>query len=140
MAPDIPEIEGQDQAEAFDESNITPDGRDIATSDMQRDVIDVTRVEDDADLDEALREDPDFDPDEMDEAEYEEVVLREEDLDGPETATRDAADLVAEDDGRPADYEGEGYIAGGDEDEATPVDEAVEESLEERSALNSRTP
>jgi len=137
MAPDIPNLEGQDQAEVFDETNITPDGRDIATSDMQRDVADVTTAEDDADLDEALHEDPDFDPDAMDEAEYEEVVLREEDLDRPELATRDQGDLVAEDDGSPADYEAEGFIADGDEDEApTPVDE----TRQERSALNARKP
>jgi len=141
MAPDIPDPDGQDQAEVFDEENITPDGREIATSDMQRDVPDVTAADDDADLDEALRDDPDFDPDEMDEAEYEEVVLREEDLDGPELATRGEADLVAEDDGSPADYEGEGFIAGGDEGEApTPVDEAFAEPGEERSALNPRKP
>lgn len=137
--PDIPDIEGQDQAEVFDEENITPDGRDIATPDMQRDVLDVTSAEEDAD--DAFAPDPGFDPDEMDEAEYEEVVQAEEDLDLPSPATRDAGDLVAEDAAKPADFQGESFVAGGEEDgDPSPVDEAIDETHEESSALNSRKP
>ena len=135
--PDIPDIEGQDQAEVFDEENITPDGRDIATPDLQRDVLDVTSVKEDAH--DALAPDPNFDPDKMDEAEYEEVVQAEEDLDEPSPATRDEGDLVAEDDPRPADFEGESPIAEGEEDGTpAPVDEAIAAANEEGSALKSR--
>jgi hypothetical protein len=61
------EADGQDLAEVFDEENITEDGRDIATSDLQRDVYDVTS--DDGDATQALEADDDFDPDQADEAE-----------------------------------------------------------------------
>ena len=90
--PDEFDDEGQDQAEVFDEENITPDGRDIATSDMEPDVFDATSVPEDAD--EALEPEDDWDPDAADEAEFEEVVFSEEDLDQPRTFARDAADLV----------------------------------------------
>jgi hypothetical protein len=96
---------GQDLAETFDEENITPDGRDIATSDTQRDVYDMTRAPEDAD--EALAPEDDFDPDEADEAELEEIVMADEDLDQPRTFARDDADLVAEGDLSPADLEAE---------------------------------
>jgi len=103
--PDTPdgEIEGQDLAEVFDEENITEDGYDIATSDMQRDVFDATSVDEDAN--EALEPDDDFDPDEADEAELEEIVMSDEDLDEPRSFKRDDADLVSDDDLRPADLE-----------------------------------
>jgi hypothetical protein len=102
--PDQPdEIEGQDLAEVFDEENITPDGRDIATSDLQPDVYDVTSS--DEDTDDALAPQDDFDPDAIDEAELEEIVMTEEDLDEPRAVARDDADLVADDDLGPADFE-----------------------------------
>ena len=95
--------DSQDQAEVFDEENITADGRDIATSDMQRDVFDVTST--DADAIEALEPEDDFDPDEADEAELEEIVMADEDVDEPRSFERNDADLVAADDARPADFE-----------------------------------
>jgi hypothetical protein len=121
--PDVPdEPEGQDQAEVFDEANITPDGRNIATSDMQRDLFDATSVDEDAD--EALEPADDFDPDAMDEAEYEEVVLADEDLDEPRSFASDHPDRLADDDEQPDDYEAgdSGVAASGD----------VEEDLAER--------
>jgi len=101
------DLEGQDVAETFDETNITPDGDDIATSDMQRDVFDFTAVPEDADLDDALAPQDDFDPDAMDEAEYEEVVMAEEDLDEPRSFRGDDADRVGDDDLQPQDLEPE---------------------------------
>ena len=103
--PDEFEPEGQDLAETFDEENITEDGRDIATSDMQHDVFDATSVPEDAD--EALEPEDDWDPDKADEAGIEEVVLADEDLDQPRTFARDDADLVADDDTSPAEMESE---------------------------------
>jgi len=100
---DMDEIDAQDVAEVFDEENITPDGRDIATSDMQRDVFDVTSVDEDAN--EALEPEDDFDPDQADEAELEEIVMVDEDLDRPHTVPVRDADLVASDDLSPADLE-----------------------------------
>lgn len=97
------EIESQDLAETFDEENITPDGRDIATSDMQRDVYDVTSAPEDAD--EALAPDDAFDPDAMDEAEREEIVQVDEDLDAPRALAGDDADRVADYDAQPDDFE-----------------------------------
>jgi hypothetical protein len=111
------EIEGQDLAEVFDEENITEDGYDIATSDMQRDLFDATSVEEDAN--EAREPDDDFDPDEADEAEIEEVVMADEDLDEPRSFARDA-DLVADDDLQPADLEADSLD---DEVGATGVDD-----------------
>jgi hypothetical protein len=49
------DVENQDFAETFDEENITPDGRDNANLDAQRDVYDLTCVPEDAD--EALEPD-----------------------------------------------------------------------------------
>jgi len=110
--PDRDDIEpdGQDLAEVFDEENITEDGRDIATSDLQRDVFDVTSVDEDAN--EALEPEDHFDPDAADEAELEEIVMAEEDLDEPRSFARDDADLVADESLRPADFE-----AGGQSDD-----------------------
>jgi hypothetical protein len=95
--------DSQDLAEVFDEENITEDGYDIATSDMQRDLFDVTSTDEDAN--EALAPDDDFDPDAADEAELEEIVMAEEDLDEPRSFARDDADLVSDDDLQPADLE-----------------------------------
>jgi len=101
--PQDDEIEGQDLAEVFDEENITEDGYDIVASDMQRDVFDATSVDEDAN--EALEPADDFDPDTADEAELEEIVMADEDLDEPRSFARDDADLVADDDLQPADLE-----------------------------------
>jgi hypothetical protein len=141
------EAEGQDLAEVFDEENITPDGRDIATSDMQRDLFDVTSVEEDADA--ALEPQDDFDPDAMGEAEWEAVVMADEDLDRPREVTRDAADLVPDEVG---DEEAEtvsmeaetASLEGGDlsdddlealdyarQDAASDTDSRLDEALEE---------
>jgi hypothetical protein len=95
----------QSLAETFDEENITPDGRDIASSDMQRDVFDVTSVPEDAR--EALEPEDDWDPDAADEAELEEVTQVDEDLDGPLPIGPDPTNLVADDDETPADFEAE---------------------------------
>lgn len=63
--------EGQDLAEIFDETNLTPDGGDIATSDELPDLLDVTSAIGDADdEDEGPDEDIDWDdvePDQEDE-------------------------------------------------------------------------
>ncbi|HUZ11544.1 MAG TPA: primosomal protein [Caulobacteraceae bacterium] len=101
------DVEGQDLAEVFDEENITPDGRDIATSDMQRDVYDATTAAEDADIDDVLAPEADFDPDAMDEVEYEEIVMADEDLDEPRSFRADDADRVRQGDAQPADLESE---------------------------------
>jgi hypothetical protein len=131
------DYDDQSLAETFDEENITPDGRDIATSDMQRDVFDATSVDEDAT--EALEPQDDFDPDTADEAELEEIVLADEDLDEPRSFGRDDADLIADDDARPADFEPEGLAddelealayegdAAGQDD----IDAALDEGLKE---------
>jgi hypothetical protein len=128
------EADGQDLAEVFDEENITEDGRDIATSDMQRDVYDVTS--DDGDATEALEADDDFDPDQADEAELEQIVMAEEDLDEPRSFARDDADLVADDGDSPADMEAGGLTADDDEDSIggrsrSEVDRELDRGLEE---------
>jgi hypothetical protein len=131
------EYDDQSLAETFDEENITPDGRDIATSDMQPDVFDVTSVDEDAT--EALEPEDDFDPDSVDEAELEEIVMADEDLDEPRSFGRDDAALIADDDARPADFEPEGLAddeleALGDEGDTAgrdAVDAALDEGLEE---------
>jgi hypothetical protein len=124
--PNATDFEGQDQAEVFDEENITPDGRDIATSDMERDVYDVTSADEDAH--EALAPDDDFDPDAADEAELEEIVRAEEDLDEPRSFRRDDADLVASDDVRPADFEA-GSLA--DDEGLDALDAQLDEALKD---------
>jgi hypothetical protein len=134
--PEDPQPDDQDVAETFDEENITPDGRDIATSDMQRDVFDVTSAPQDARA--ALTPDDDWDPDSADEAEQEEVVRVEEDLDRARPITRDGADLV-ENDGETADFESNsladddiealGYDAADREDDS--LDAELDEGLEE---------
>ena len=102
---DRADFDDQSPAETFDEENITRDGRDIATSDMQRDVFDATSVDEDADA--ALEPEDDWDPDAADEAEVEQVVRADEDLDEPRSFGRDDDNLVAADDPRPADFEAE---------------------------------
>ena len=99
------EPDEQDQAEVFDEENITEDGRDIATSDMEPNLFDATSVDEDAN--EAREPQDDFDPDQADEAELEEIVMADEDLDEPRSFARSNADLVADDDLSPADMEAE---------------------------------
>ncbi len=133
MPDPIDAPEGQDEAEAFDEENITEDGRDIATSDMQRDVLDVTTVAEDADLDDVLAPaETDFDPDAMDEAEYEEVVLADENLDEPRTFRVDSAGVVTTDDVSPADYEPDDRAeADAAADTASAADEEVDRRLHE---------
>ncbi len=118
--PDPKEFDSdsQDLAEVFDEENITEDGRDIATSDLQRDVYDVTSADEDANA--ALGPDDDFDPDQADEAELEQIVMAEEDLDEPRSFGRDNADLVATDDLSIADMEPEDR-----------TDEALDQRLEQ---------
>jgi hypothetical protein len=131
------DYDDQSLAETFDEENITPDGRDIATSDMQRDVFDATSVDEDAT--EALEPQDDFDPDTADEAELEEIVLADEDLDEPRSFGRDAADLIADDDARPADFEPEGLADEelealayeGDTAGQDDIDAALDEGLKE---------
>jgi hypothetical protein len=138
---DASDFDDQSLAETFDEENITPDGRDIATSDMQRDLFDATSVPEDAT--EALEPQDNFDPDQADEAELEEVVLADEDLDEPRSFVRDDADLVADDDARPADYEADGLAPedlaadvetsdyGADAATTEDVDDALDEGLTE---------
>ena len=128
--------DSQDQAEVFDEENITADGRDIATSDMQRDVFDVTSVDEDATA--ALEPQDDFDPDAADEAELEEIVLADEDLDEPRSFERSDADLVAADDPRPADFEPESLadedapeLDVGADDTAPSSEDALDAALDE---------
>jgi hypothetical protein len=128
------EPDAQDLAEVFDEENITEDGRDIATSDMQRDVYDVTR--DVGDAIEAREPDDDFDPDQADEAELEEIVMAEEDLDEPRSFARDDADLVSEDDISTADMEAGSLTTDEDEDlgggrSRADVDRDLDRGLEE---------
>jgi len=105
--PDRDDIDpdDQDQAEVFDEENITEDGYDIATSDMQPNLFDATTVDEDAN--EALEPADDFDPDKADEAELEEIVMADEDLDEPRSFARSNTDLVADEDLSPADLEAE---------------------------------
>ena len=125
--PDL-DADDQDQAETFDETNLTEDGEDIARPDMMRNVYDVTSAEDDANDDEFEEEDADdFDPDDLDESERESLLEEDDGIDeddGP--VTRDQGDLVAEDDERPADFEGESV---GSEDED--IDRRRDTDLEE---------
>jgi len=136
------DFDDQELAETFDETNITRDGEDIATSDMQPDVYDVTSVEEDTDIDGVLDSDDDFDPDQMDEVEYEEIVMAEEDLDEPRTFRGDDANRVSDDDLQPEDLEAdtltdEDIAALGYDDERRPpdhdphVDALLDEGLKE---------
>ena len=131
--PDPNDDNDQSLAETSDEENITPDGRDIATSDLQREVYDMTSAA--ADADEAPEDD--FDPDAADAAELE---AADEHLDEPRSFERDDVDLIAADDARPADAEPEGIAD--DELETLgfridaaaaddPTDAALDEALKE---------
>ncbi|MDB5482010.1 MAG: hypothetical protein JWO83_3063 [Caulobacteraceae bacterium] len=92
MADVDDDADSQDLAEVFDETNTTRDGYDIADPDMAPDVFDVTSAEDDDDDDE---EDPDdFDPDQVDEAEREEMLEEDDGIDSPRVLPLDEADLV----------------------------------------------
>lgn len=123
MAADLEmDADEQDMAEVFDEENITEDGVDIATSDMERDVYDVTTAEDDADDDEfADNDDDDFDPDEADDAELDTMMEADDGIDSPRTLSRDDADLVTATEESPADFEGgdDGQGDEGDDEEGS---------------------
>ena len=115
MAADLDmDADDQDGAEIFDEDNITEDGVDIATSDMERDVFDVTTAEDDADDDEfGDEDDDDFDPDQADDAELDTMLEADDGIDSPRSLGRDDADLVTDTEETPAEFEG----SGGEEDD-----------------------
>jgi hypothetical protein len=117
------DADGQDLAEVFDEENITEDGRDIATSDMQRDVYDVTAAPEDAT--DALAPEDDFDPDALDEAEREQVLFADEDLDEPRSFAADDAARVANDDLQPEDLE-PGRTAAADYDAEDAMADAID--------------
>ena len=114
------EIDEQDQAEVFDETNNTEDGGDIAHLDMARNVFDATSAEDDGGLDGDLAdEDPDdFDPDQLDESELEQMLEEDDGIDAESESPGDRSDLVASDDASTADFEG----GGDDDDDADEAD------------------
>jgi hypothetical protein len=135
MASDLNDgADAQDQAEIFDETNITRDGDDIAHPDMARDVFDVTV--DDEDSEPFDTGGDDFDPDLADEAELEAELAPDDGVDEVREPSADDADRVTTDDARPADYEADdlsdedvaalGYI-----DEPGPNDRQVERALDE---------
>jgi len=108
MAGD-PSADDQDQAEIFDETNITRDGEDIANSDLERDVYDVTSAQGDglegeADEGEDLDE---FDPDKADEAELEFMLESDDGVDEPRAAVWDNGEVVSDEDQKSADFESE---------------------------------
>ena len=136
MADDVTDgADAQDQAEVFDETNITRDGDDIAHPDMARDVFDVTREDEDSDP--AEIGEGEFDPDLADEAELEGELDQDDGVDEARVLPDDA-DLVATDDAAPADYEAddlsdEDLRALGYDDDRKPAehDWAVERRLDE---------
>ncbi|MBV8684908.1 MAG: primosomal protein [Caulobacteraceae bacterium] len=137
MDPDL-DADDQDQAETFDETNLTEDGEDIARPDMMRNVYDVTSAEDDAEDDEL---EDDFDPDALDESEREALLEEDEGIDddeGPET--RDEGDLVAVDDDRPADFEGESQSNGPDDEDRPNSSEEVRRDRRRDSELDETFP
>ena len=112
------DADDQDMAEIFDEDNITEDGGDIATSDMQRDVFDVTTAVGDSNDDDAEDDDA-FDPDTADDDDIDRMLEKDDGLDSPNNDTRDAGDLVMDSEDTPADYEGDdGGIETDDNDDA----------------------
>lgn len=128
----------QDLAEAFDEDNMT-EGDEMPTSDMRRDVLDVTSAVGDAD-DFSAEDDDAFDPDQADEEELEMLLEEDDGIDSPRTLPRDDADLVqASSDESPADYEGtDGGIddviddyADDDEESGKDADQPSERALDE---------
>ena len=139
MAADLDlDADAQDQAEVFDETNITRDGDDIAHPDMARDVYDVTAADGDAD-DEDEDDVDDFDPDAVDEAELEMMLESDDGVDGSGASGPDDADRVSLDDATTADYEqvtGEGDGDGGADRSASAgrrasIERRLDEDLEE---------
>jgi len=133
MADDLNDgADAQDQAEVFDETNITRDGDDIAHPDMARDVFDVTREDEDSEPLEAGG--ADFDPDLADEAELEFELELDDGVDEPRVLADDA-DLVANDDASPADYEADNLsdedLRGLGYDDETPTERRLDEGLKE---------
>jgi len=133
MADDLNDgADAQDQAEVFDETNITRDGDDIAHPDMARDVFDVTREDEDSEPLEAGG--ADFDPDLADEAELEFELELDDGVDEPRVLAGDA-DLVANDDASPADYEADNLsdedLRGLGYDDETPTERRLDEGLKE---------
>lgn len=117
------DFHGQDSAVALDETNLTPDGEDIANFDTLREVRDFTAASDDDDLE--------GDDGELDEADFDDESVDTNRLE----ATRDDEGLrgapandVDPDDGQPADFPANEEIsASGDPGEAgdgsaTPVE------------------
>ena len=97
MAADTEAPDEQDKAETFDETNITPDGGDIAHPDMERDVYDVTAAEDDTDVDGEMLavDEAKLDPDALDESNLDVLEERDDGIDAPRTFRGDNADRVA---------------------------------------------
>jgi hypothetical protein len=129
MADVDDDADSQDLAEVFDETNTTEDGFDIADPDMAPDVYDVTTAEDDDDEDEP--EDPDdFDPDQLDEAEREQMLEEDDGVDSPRVLPPDEADLVPAGGDTPEDnaIRDEGESAGTPDKEV--LDERLDEALE----------
>ncbi|MBA3810982.1 MAG: primosomal protein [Caulobacteraceae bacterium] len=129
--------DGQDLAETFDETNLTRDGDDIAHLDIAPDVLDVTREEGDAEEDEAVGDDDDFDPDAASEDEIDALLERDDGIDYDVAAGPDITDRVSTEDGSAADFESETLSDGdledlGYDDEREPAehDPHVEEQLD----------
>jgi len=110
---DIPDHDDQEGAETLDETNLTPDGEDIANFDSLPSLFDATAAEDDADEDEPL-DDPVDDEDlaaiDIDEEEEEDssprtLEDRPEDSPGSVGARRDADRVSNEDRIDPSRFE-----------------------------------
>ncbi len=112
--------DAQDQAEVFDETNITRDGDDIAHPDLARDVLDVTsELEDSRSSDD---DDAAFDPDLADEAEMESLLDADDGVDDEGAAPfHDEGDLVSDEDVRTADFDAEGDGEGDQEGRRPPT-------------------
>lgn len=124
------DADDQDLAETFDETHLTEDGGDIAHLDIARDVLDVTRAEDDAD-DDAFGDDDDFDPDTADDAELDLMLENDDGIDRPRSLVADNADRVTDRADTPADYQG-GDDDGLDDDEPSASKEReLDHGLEE---------
>jgi hypothetical protein len=125
--PDIDEeADGQDLAEAYDETNTTEDGFDIADPDMAPDVYNVTAAADD---EEDEDQPDDFDPDQVDEAEREEMLEEDDGVDRSRALPDDEADLVP--DPAPAPDEAlEGAPRGEESLEDARLDERLDRALE----------
>ncbi len=106
MAGDPYEGDEQDQAEVFDETNITRDGEDIADPDMARDVYDVTSAQGDEGED-GEDDTEDFDPDKADEAELEFMLESDDGVDEPRAPVWDNAEVVSDEDQTTAEFEAE---------------------------------